>query len=298
MGFGIKTKLKKLFPQPINTPIIIMPSSGSELKDKVVLISGGTGGIGLEIARNFLLSGAKVIITGTNERKFEKIKSEISNDKLKFIVLDYKEPSSFESKLGEIINIWGRLDIFVSSTGVHVDRDGLDFVNVTLDEYDTIMNINLKGTYFMCQTVAKYMIENKIKGHILIISSQSALEPSWSPYRLSKLGIDGITKGMAQRLLEHGIIVNAIGPGPTNTSMQKNYREGNLYTPLNPIKRFTTPEEIAQIAKILVSDLGNTIVGQTIYMSGGRGIVEIRWVESLNNRFLDRDVQQVTSVVA
>lgn len=158
----------------------------------------------------------------------------------------------------------------------HVDRDGLDFVNVTLDEYDTIMNINLKGTYFMCQTVAKYMIENKIKGHILIISSQSALEPSWSPYRLSKLGIDGITKGMAQRLLEHGIIVNAIGPGPTNTSMQKNYREGNLYTPLNPIKRFTTPEEIAQIAKILVSDLGNTIVGQTIYMSGGRGIVEIR----------------------
>lgn len=58
--------------------------------------------------------------------------------------------------------------------------------------------------------------------------------------------------------------------------MQKNYREGNLYTPLNPIKRFTTPEEIAQIAKILVSDLGNTIVGQTIYMSGGRGIVEIR----------------------
>ena len=132
-----------------------------------------------------------------------------------------------------------------------------------LTEYH--QNINLKGTYFMCQTVAKYMIENKIKGHILIISSQSALEPSWSPYRLSKLGIDGITKGMAQRLLEHGIIVNAIGPGPTNTSMQKNYREGNLYTPLNPIKRFTTPEEIAQIAKILVSDLGNTIVGQTIY---------------------------------
>ena len=67
---------------------------------------------------------------------------------------------------------------------------------------------------------------------------------------------------------------------------------------MNPIKRFTTPEEIAQIAKILVSDLGNTIVGQTIYMSGGRGIVEIRWVESLNNRFLDRDVQQATSVVA
>lgn len=276
MGFGIKTKLKKLFPQPINTPIVILPSSGEELKDKVVLISGGTGGIGLEIAKTFLKSGAKVIITGTNEQKIEKIRSEIPDDKLKAIVLDYEKTSLFEEKLEEAVNIWGHLDIFVSSTGVHVDRNGLDFVNVTLNEYDTIMNINLKGTYFMCQTVAKYMIKNRVKGHILIISSQSALEPSWSPYRLSKLGIDGITKGMAQRLLDYGIIVNAIGPGPTNTSMQKDYKEGNLYTPLNPIKRFTTPEEVAQIAKILVSDLGNTVIGQTIYMSGGRGIIEIR----------------------
>lgn len=128
----------------------------------------------------------------------------------------------------------------------------------------------------MCQSIAKYMITNQIKGHILIISSQSALEPSWSPYRLSKLGIDGITRGMAQRLLEHGIIVNSIGPGPTATTMQKEYKGDNIYTPLNPIKRFTMPEEVAQYAVLMVSDLGNTIVGQTLYMSGGRGITEIR----------------------
>ena len=149
-------------------------------------------------------------------------------------------------------------------------------MNTTLEEYDQIMNINLKGTYFACQSVAKIMISNKVQGHILLISSQSALEPSWSPYRLSKLGIDGITKGMAQRLLENGIIVNAIGPGPTATSMQKEFIEGNIYTPLNPINRFTMPEEVAQYAKMLVSDLGNTIVGQTLYMSGGRGIIEVR----------------------
>lgn len=75
------------------------------------------------------------------------------------------------------------------------------------------MNVNLKGTYFLCQSIAKYMIHRKINGHILIISSQSALEPSWSPYRLSKRGIEGIIEGMAQRLIEHQIVVNGLGPG-------------------------------------------------------------------------------------
>lgn len=233
-------------------------------------IQQGAGRKVIEAVRAEKSVQMKSILAELNMEQFRRVPlyesymaNEITEEQYHAELMDYEEA---HRKLNE------RLTAIMED----VDRDGLDFVNVTLDEYDTIMNINLKGTYFMCQTVAKYMIENKIKGHILIISSQSALEPSWSPYRLSKLGIDGITKGMAQRLLEHGIIVNAIGPGPTNTSMQKNYREGNLYTPLNPIKRFTTPEEIAQIAKILVSDLGNTIVGQTIYMSGGRGIVEIR----------------------
>lgn len=276
MGFGIKTKIKKLFPKPVNTPIVIMPSNGEELKNKVALISGGSGGIGLAIARTFLKSGAKVIITGTNQGKLEKICSEIDDENLKSIVLNYSDSTSFEDKLKEVVSIFGKIDIFVSSTGIHVNRIGLDFLNITVDEYDSIMGINLKGTYFMCQTVAKYMVAKQIKGHILIISSQSALEPSWSPYRLSKLGIDGITRGMAQSLLEHGIIVNAIGPGPTATSMQKDYKGNNIYTPLNPINRFTMPEEVAQYAKLMVSDLGNTIVGQTLYMSGGRGITEIR----------------------
>ena len=138
------------------------------------------------------------------------------------------------------------------------------------------MDLNLKSTYFFIQEIAKYMISSKIKGHILIISSQSALEPAWSPYRLSKWGIKGITSGIAQKLLPYGIIVNAIGPGPTATSMQ-DYREGdNIYTTGNTIERYTMPDEIAEYAKLLVSELGNTIIGDTIYMSGGRGIIEIR----------------------
>lgn len=273
---GIKSRIRRLFPKPVNTPIVVMPSKGTELKGKIALISGGSGGVGLAITKAFLKAGAKVIIAGTSQEKLNNISNEINNDDLKSIVLNYNDPSAFDSKVEEAVNIFGRVDIFVSSTGIHVDRDGLDFINTTVEEYDKIMGINLRGTYFMCQAIAKYMIAHQIKGHILIISSQSALEPSWSPYRLSKLGIDGITRGMAQRLLEHGIIVNAIGPGPTATTMQKEYKGNNIYTPLNPISRFTMPEEVAQYSVLMVSDLGNTIVGQTLYMSGGRGITEIR----------------------
>lgn len=273
---GIKSRIRRLFPKPVNTPIVVMPSKGTELKGKIALISGGSGGVGLAIAKAFLKAGAKVIIAGTSQEKLNDICNEIKNNDLKSIVLNYNDPSAFDSKVEEAVSIFGRIDIFVSSTGIHVDRDGLDFINTTIEEYDKIMGINLRGTYFMCQAIAKYMIVHQIKGHILIISSQSALEPSWSPYRLSKLGIDGITRGIAQRLLEHGIIVNAIGPGPTATTMQKEYKGDNIYTPLNPISRFTMPEEVAQYAVLMVSDLGNTIVGQTLYMSGGRGITEIR----------------------
>lgn len=274
---SFKSKIRKLFPKPVNTPIVLMPQCGEELTGEIALITGGSGGVGLAIAKAFLRAGAKVIIAGTSKDKLDKICTEINDSNLKSIVLNYDEPYSFEGKIKEAENIFGRIDILVSSAGIHVDRDGLDFINTTIEEYDKVMDINLKGTYFMCQTVAKYMIDKKIKGHILIISSQSALEPSWSPYRLSKLGIDGIVRGMGQRLLGHGIIVNAIGPGPTATTMQKDYKEGgSIYTPLNPIHRFTMPEEVAEYAKLLVSDLGNTIVGQTIYMSGGRGITEIR----------------------
>lgn len=279
MGLGIKTKIKWLINEvkrPKMIPIIERPIAGHGFDGKVAWIGGGSGGIGLAIAKSLLADGCRVIISGTNEKKLHSIQTEIGSESLRTVVLNYKDPESFSIKVQEAAKVFGKIDIFISATGIHADRDGMDFLNITEEEYDSIMGVNLRGTYFICQAVAKYMIRQSIRGHILIVSSQSALEPSWSPYRLSKLGIEGITKGMAQRLIEHGIIVNGIGPGPTATSMQKNYDGKDIYTPLNPIQRFTMPEEVAEFAKMMVSPLGDTIVGDTLYMSGGRGIIEIR----------------------
>lgn len=120
------------------------------------------------------------------------------------------------------------------------------------------------------------MVDNKIKGHILNISSSVQNEPAWSPYRLSKWGIKGLTSGLAEKLLPYGIIVNAIAPGSTATNLLGVKDGDSIYTDDNLIGRYIMPDEVATYAKLLVSELGNMVVGDTVYISGGRGTITIR----------------------
>lgn len=163
-----------------------------------------------------------------------------------------------------------RIDILVNSAGV-VSRS--DFLDMSESEYDSIMDINAKGTFFMSQAVARYMIENQIKGHILNVTSSSALRPAWTPYQMSKWAVRGLTLGIADKLLPHGIVVNAIAPGPTATPMLgKNGRDG-IWHPTTPAGRYAMPSEIAALATFMVSGMGDMIVGDTFYMTGGSGTV-------------------------
>ncbi len=274
--YQILKKISQLTKETKTIPIDHCVESGKELEGKTALITGATGGIGKSIAEKFVNSGCKVVLAGSNTNKLDDLRKSFPSDMVSSVCFDYSKPMEFEKRIQESVEKFGRVDIFVSCVGIHADRDDLSFFNSTIEEYDSIMNTNLKGTFFACQAVAKYMIKEHVKGHILLISSQSALEPSWSPYRLSKLGVSGMVKGLAQVLINNGIIVNGIGPGPTATKMQKSYQDNNIYTQLNPIGRFTMPNEVAEFALMLVSDIGNTIVGDVLYMSGGRGIIEIR----------------------
>ena len=249
-------------------------SNNDLLHDKVALVVGGSGGIGFAIAKKFIANGCKVIIAGTNPNKLEELKSKIND--CNTLVVNLLDIKNIDSVINNAFAVYGRIDILVMSSGIHTVRPNFNFLNVSEDEYDAVMDVNIKGTFFTCQTVAKKMIDCKINGHILIISSQSALEPSWSPYRLSKRALSGMIQGLGQALLPYNIIVNAIGPGPTATSMQICYENNNIETNDNPIGRFTMPEEIAEYALLMASQLGDTIVGDTLYMSGGRGIIEIR----------------------
>lgn len=183
--------------------------------------------------------------------------------------IDVRDVSQLPSRVCEAAKLFdGRIDILVNSAGLVSKHD---FFSMTEDEYDGIMDTNLKGTYFISREVAKLMIEKNIHGHILNISSSSSLRPAWTPYQLSKWGIKGFTLGLADILIPYGITVNAIAPGPTATPMLGRHEGDSLYEPYAPAGRYSTPEEIASLAVFMVSGAGDMIVGDTVYMTGGSG---------------------------
>lgn len=256
-------------------PIEHIVDDAKVLDKKVALITGGSGGIGYAIAKSFIESGCHVIITGTNAEKLKSCVEKLG-DSAKGIQLNLNDLSDLDERVGEAVGCYGKIDILVNSAGVHSVKSMTDFFNTTQEEFDKIMQVNLKGTYFVSQKIAKYFVENKIKGHILNISSSTGGEPGWSAYRISKQAIENLTLGLAQKLSPYGIVVNGIAPGSTATNLL-NYKDGDsIATRDNVIGRMVMPDEIASYAKMLVSDLGNMVVGETIYISGGRGKFDIR----------------------
>lgn len=256
--------------KPIPTPI----NYQKKLDGKVVLITGGSSGVGYAIAKACIDNGAYVIIGGRNTNKLQKCC--MYSDKMKYIEIDMKCISSFTNKIADALKCfpYGRIDILVNSAGVS-GKNG--FWDITEEEYDDVLDTNLKGVFFMSKEVAKYMKNNDIKGHILNISSSSSLRPAWNPYCISKWGIAGFTKGLADILLPYDIIVNAIAPGPVATPMlgKKGDGDDNISLPNVVSRRFAMPEEIANLAVYMISPMGDLIVGDTFYISGGSGVITL-----------------------
>lgn len=274
--------LKNLIKKIINIlkkkryiPIVEVKDKEKILENKVALITGGSSGIGYAIAEIFLKHGCKVIITGTKREKLEKCCEKLKEwGECEYIVLNVLDIKNMYNKIIECASVFkeNRIDILVNSAGV-VAKTG--FKEINEEEYDLIMNTNLKGTYFMSKFVSEFMINKKIRGHILNISSSSSLRPAWTPYQLSKWGIRGFTLGLADNLIKYGIIVNAIAPGPTATPMLNKFDTTEIYYQDTPAKRFSMPVEIANTALFLVSGTGDMIVGDTIYVTGGSGVITL-----------------------
>lgn len=271
MGLGLKSKLKKAFSHKEYIPIEHPISSENEFVGKVALISGGSGGIGLSIAKSLKESGCDVVVAGTNEKKLSRIKDEYDIDT---VVMDYSKPDTFDSVISEIVEKHNRINVFINSAGVHTEN--VDFWSMSTNEFDRVMDINLRGTFFACQSVGKYMKDRKIKGSILLVSSSRGSEPAWSPYGISKWGLKGLTKGLGQMLIPYGINVNAIAPGSTATGLI-GIKEGDSITSAeNGMNRLIMPDEVATLAKLLVSDAGKMINGEVVHISAGRGTFDIR----------------------
>ena len=246
------------------------------LKGRTALITGATSGIGFEIAKSYLEAGAKVIITGRDKDRIEHACSQLKSIHQNYIVYGIQmnncDVSIFKEKLEEMLR-WkdiNQIDILVNNAGVL----GGDIRDTTETEYDNIVNTNLKGVFFLSQMIGHYYKEQHIEGNILNIASSSSLRPAASAYTITKWGIRGLTLGLAKILTPYGIIVNGIAPGPTATRMI--FKESNTDIAFkNPIGRCAMPEEIANMAVFLVSNMGRSIVGDIIYMTGGSGLITL-----------------------
>lgn len=262
--------------RPVCTTANIVTLAPNELLNgRFALITGGTSGIGYAITELFLKSGASVCITGRSQERIDdacnKLKSIDSAYKKHVygMVLDSRNVSSYASAIDQILNMEGKIDILVNNAGVL----GGHISNATEEEYDNVLDTNLKGTFFLSQMIGKYMKEHQIKGNILNIASSSSLRPAATAYTLSKWGIRGLTLGLAKTLAPYGITVNGVAPGPTATPMLMKDDRHNITHDGLPAGRYALPEEIANMALFLVSDMGRMVVGDIVYMTGGAGLL-------------------------
>ena len=247
---------------------------GNLLKGKTVLITGGGSGIGKSIAKAALMQQASVVIAGRDKTKLDRTIQEFKNQgyNCKSILLDITNIKEIKSKISELESLTsGGIDILINNAGLQPHEF---FPRVSEKEWERIYDTNSKGTYFMCQEFAnhwlQYIGDNK-QHKIINISSQGGFVGATYPYRMSKWDIVGLTKGLGLALANKGIIVNSIAPGVIKTEMQERYykQDDNIYSSENPLHRIAFPEEIAQLAVFMMSDMANFIVGQTIICDGG-----------------------------
>jgi 3-oxoacyl-[acyl-carrier protein] reductase len=238
------------------------------------LITGGSSGIGFAIAKQLLQQGAdNVVIIGSNPVKLDTARKELESlfrghvhavcTNLRDVAKSIEDIDSFLSQYPF------EIDVLVNNAGVMCE--GL-FPNITIKEWDRVMDINLKSVFFLSEYFAKRMIKKSIYGNILMVASSSSNRPALNPYMCSKWAIRGLTLGLAKALLPYKIIVNGIAPGPTATPMLKK-DEDDLFNPKNPSERYCTADEVASLAVYLMGSYGKMVVGELVYISGGAATV-------------------------
>lgn len=235
------------------------------------LVTGGSRGIGYEIAAQLVKNGVKVVITG---RKEETLKAAADKIGAEYLVWDIADISVMQKNFDRVVEMLGGLDIAVSNAGVVTPQHewGMGMLNLTEAEWDYVMDINLKASYFFMQTVVRYYYQNQIKGNLLNIASVAATEPFYGPYATSKGGVVGLTRGWGKQFAPYGIVINGIGPGPIATEMN-NWHEGDsMHHDRIPTGRFGTVEEVGSLAMYLLSEEANQLIGQTIILDGAYDI--------------------------
>lgn len=266
----IKKLIKGLVPININIKNVVL-APNNLLDKKVAVVTGASRGIGKATAKAIIASGATVVALARNQETLLEVQKEFKSDRFipfRCDVSDVHKIDDYIASISALID--GRnIDIFINCAGVKTGNDDR-FFDYTPEEFDYVLNTNLKGIFFWCQAIAQYMINRNIKGHIVNVISIKGFIGEASPYSVSKWGCTSLTKGLARILAPKGIVVNGIAPGATATDMAV-WKDGDSMLHLDtPSRRLAYPEEMANTIVFLASDLGNNIIGDVIISDGGQ----------------------------
>ena len=248
-----------------------MPVKCCNLTDKVAIVTGASRGIGEAIAKQLSSCGAKIILIARNSDQLVAVKETIiSNGGIaESIAGDVSNLNSISEIVTNTIDKWGRIDILVNNAGIA--RDNI-IMRMKEDDWDIVMNINLKGCFNGIKSVARPMIKNKA-GRIINITSVIGQigNAGQSNYAASKAGIMGLTKSMAKELGSRNITVNAVAPGYITTDMtnELNNEVKEQMKSSIPLGRLGTPDDVANLVCFLASDEAGYITGQTFNVDGG-----------------------------
>ena len=242
---------------------------------RVAVVTGANKGLGLAIAENFVKEGKKVVFIIRNkdnlEQTREKFKFEAEQNQTIFIHLDVSDIHGIKSAVNQILNVWGRIDILVNNAGIRYETT---INNITEEEWEYVLSVNLKSTFFFSQAVLPVMKERKW-GRIINISSyggQAGPLTSGAHYSASKAGQIALSKVFARSAAEYGITVNSVAPASVRTPEMEKMDPEKLAKMIEtiPLKRVGEPIEVADLVSYLASDSGGFTTGATFDINGGR----------------------------
>ncbi len=243
-----------------------------KLKDRVAIVTGGARGIGKAIALSFLREGAKVAIIDSDKERLEMLKKEMPREEkeLTFIPCDITKSDNVKRMVDQVHQGFGRIDILVNNAGI-IRRGTIE--TVTEEDWDRVIEVNLKGTFNCCKAVAGIMKQQRY-GKIVNVSSIAGKvgditsAPGYGP---SKAGIDALTKTLARQLAQYGINVNSVAPHAIETEMSAQWSEERRKEIIAsiPLGRLGKPEDVAKAVLFLASDDASFITGEILDVNGG-----------------------------